>query len=418
MLLGSFYTGLSGLRANARALNVIGDNLANVNTIGFKRRAANFAEIMSSNAGTQNAAGNPIQIGLGVNTTEIISSFEQGSIQSTGIATQLALDGNGFFVLSNDGQETFTRAGNFTIDKEGYLVNPAYSKVQGYIGNNADGSIDTSSSRTNIKIDLGGISDPRATTVVRFLTNLNAAADFANSEDFQTSVEFYDSLGISHTLNVKFTSTSAGNWTYDITTDDGTPSPTTGTLAFDSSGVLSTIDGNPPADLSIAITGFASGAADQTITWDIMDDDASTASSYLSQQGTNSSNGTLFQDGYTSGVLQDVGFRQDGTMFGYFSNGQTIDLARLALATFNNPHGLRQIGNNQYLGTAAAGPASVDVPGSGGRGVTISHSLENSNVDMAEEFTKMIINQRGYQSNSKIITTIDTLLQETLNLKR
>lgn len=418
MLLGSFYTGLSGLRANAQALNVIGDNLANVNTVGFKRRAANFAEIMSSNTGSQNAAGNPIQIGLGVNTTEIISSFEQGAIQSTGIATQLALDGNGFFVLAKDGVETFSRAGNFTLDAEGYLVNPDYSFVQGYIAKNADGSIDVASAPTDIKIDLGTTSDPRSTSIVRFLTNLNAEADFANGEEFQTSVEFFDSLGIGHTMTVTFTATSAGAWNYDITTDDGTPSPTTGTLAFDAYGVLTDVDGGAPADIPITITGLSTGAADQTITWDLMDDTSTPATSYLSQLGTSSSNGTLYQDGYTTGVLQDIGFRQDGTMFGYFSNGQTIDLAQLTIATFNNLHGLRQVGNNQYLGTAASGPASHGVAGSGGRGVTISHSLENSNVDMAEEFTNMIINQRGYQSNSKIITTIDTLLQETLNLKR
>ena len=417
MLLGSFYTGLAGLRANAQALNVIGDNLANVNTVGFKRRAINFSEIMSSNTGSQNAAGNPIQIGLGVNTTEIISSFDQGAIQSTGIATQLALDGNGFFVLQNDGQETFSRAGNFTLDSEGFLVNPSHSNVRGYIERNPDGSINTASARTDIQVDLGGVSDPRSTTLIRFLTNLNA--DSTVGEEFQTSVEFFDSLGISHTMTVLFTNTAPGAWSYAISSDDGTPAPAAGTLGFDSFGVLDTVDGvNPPADLSIAITAFGSGAADQTITWDIVDDTSTTLDSYLSQQGTSSSNGTLFQDGYSSGVLQDIGFRQDGTMFGYFSNGQTIDLARIALATFNNQHGLRNIGNNQYLATAAAGPASIDVPGSGGRGVTISHSLENSNVDMAEEFTKMIINQRGYQSNSKIITTVDTLLQEAINLKR
>ncbi|PIE03218.1 MAG: hypothetical protein CSA81_03545 [Acidobacteria bacterium] len=413
MLLGSFYTGLSGLRANAKALNVIGDNLANVNTVGFKKRAANFAEIMSSNTGTQNAAGNPIQIGLGVRTTEIISSFEQGSIQSTGIASQLAIDGNGFFVLNHGNEETYTRAGNFTLDKEGYLVNPAYSRVQGYIGKRADGTIDTASARTDIKVDLGGISDPKSTSIVRFLTNLAANAE--DGDEFQTSVEFFDSLGISHQMTVTFTKTAnAGEWNYQVDLDDGTITSgnETGTLQFDNMGVLNA----PAADIDFTIDNYASGAAPQTIKWDLIDD--SSGSSYLSGQGTASSNGTLFQDGYGAGVLQDIGFRQDGTMFGYFSNGQTVDLGRLALATFNNPHGLRQVGNNQYLGTAAAGPASVSVPGSGGRGVTISHSLENSNVDMAEEFTKMIINQRGYQSNSKIITTVDTLLQETLNLKR
>lgn len=444
MITGSFYTGLSGLQASSTALNVVGNNLANINTTGFKRSQANFAQIMSNTISGISGAGNPIQTGLGVKTSEIVAKFEQGSIASTGIKTHLAIQGEGFFMADLNGTSAFTRSGNFGFNAEGSLIAANGGVVQGFLGTNADGTLDISGGVQDIRVDLGQASPPKPTGLARFITNLSAEAVLGDS--YTTTVEVFDSKGVAHQLSLAFTKTATnGEWNYDfefngdpanVTITGGAGVPVApGTVVFDASGNLSMIDGVDyqvanPVEPIVAVTNMPGGAADLAITWDLVEENPDFVapvpplpstephSSLLTSFGNKNSTGTLFQDGYGSGVLQDIDFDQDGTMIGFFDNGLTLELARVAIATFNNRGGLKQVDGGFYLPTAASGPFSVDGEGTGGRGSIISSSLESSNVDIAEEFTALIIHQRGYQSNSRTITTADQLLQEALNLKR
>lgn len=430
MLTGSFYTGLSGLQTNATALNVVGNNLANINTSGFKRSQANFNQIMSNSIRGISGAGNPIQVGLGSATAEIVAKHEQGSIATTGIKTNLAIQGEGFFQVDIAGTNHYTRSGNFGFDEQGNFVSANGGVIQGFSGTNPDGTVDTSDGIQDIQVDFGQSSAPRATGLARFISNLSAEA--ATGDSYTTSIEVFDSKGVSHQLSLEFTKTAnTGEWSYQFGFADGTVSTTAptqgdGLITFGANGTLATLDGNPinvagAANRTIGLTNLNTGASDMLVEWDLIqfdDTDPTLNTSLVTSFGNKNSTGTLFQDGYGSGVLQDLDFAQDGTMIGFFDNGLTLELARVALATFNNKQGLKQVDGGFFLPTAASGPASVDGEGTGGRGSIISSSLESSNVDIAEEFTALIIHQRGYQSNSRTITTTDQLLQEALNLKR
>jgi flagellar hook protein FlgE len=439
MLTGSFYTALSGLQGSSTALNVVGNNLANINTTGFKRSRANFGQIMASTISGISGSGNPVQIGLGVKSTEIVSRFDQGSIQTTGIKTNLAIQGEGFFQVALNGTNGYTRSGNFGFDEQGFLIAANGGRVQGFLGTLPDGSLDNSSGIQDIQIDLGQAAPPKATELARFITNLSAEA--ADADSYATTIEVFDSKGVSHQVTLTMTKTmdNAGpppttDWAYQFAfngdtanvTGGGAANTGSGTLVFDASGNLVTVDGNDIqaagyTEPTISVSGLPGGANDLTFEWDAVDtpSDASQASrGFVTNYGNTNSTGTLFQDGYGSGVLQDIDFDQEGTMIGFFSNGLTLELARVAVATFNNRNGLKQTDGGFYLPTAASGPASIDGEGTGGRGSILASSLESSNVDIAEEFTDMIIHQRGYQSNSRTIVTIDQLLQEAINLKR
>ncbi len=430
MLTSSFYTGLAGLQTSATALNVVGNNLANINTSGFKRGQANFSQVMSNSVAGISGSGNPIQTGLGTRVSEIATKFEQGSIATTGIKTNLAVQGEGFFQVNIEGNNHYTRSGNFGFDEEGKLITANGGVVQGFVGTNPDGTVILANGLTDIQVDFGQSSQPRATDSVRFISNLNAEA--LTGDTYNTSIEVYDSKGVAHQLNLLFTKTAnTGEWDYQFGFDDGTVSSTAptqgdGVITFGSNGVLSLLDGNPinvvgAANRTIAITNLNSGAADLQFEWDLIEFDSADPtnnSALVTNFGNKNSTGTLYQSGYGTGVLQDIDFDQNGTMIGFFDNGQTLEMARIALATFNNKQGLKQVDGGFYLPTAASGPASIDGEGTGGRGTIISSSLESSNVDIAEEFTSMIVYQRSYQSNSRTITTADQLLQEALNLKR
>lgn len=431
MLTGSFYSGLSGLQASATALSVVGNNLANINTTGFKRSQANFGQIMSNKVSSINGSGNPNQIGLGTRVSEIVAKFEQGSIQTTGIKTHLAIQGEGFFQVRNaDGtNKKYTRSGNFGFDEEGYLTAYNGGRVQGHLGTNPDGTVNTDGDIGDVKIDLGEASPPRATERVRFVANVSAEA--AAGESYTNTIEIFDSKGVAHQLNVTYTKTgNPGEWDYEFTFPDGAISPLagqqgTGTITFGADGNLASVDGTAitamTANRTIGLINLNTGAADMLVEWDLVEfssDPSIPNSGIMTSYGNLFNTGTLFQDGFGSGVLQDIDFAQDGTLIGFYDNGQTLELARVALATFNNKLGLKQVDGGFYVSTAASGPASIDGEGTGGKGAILSSSLEASNVDIAEEFTSLIVNQRGYQSNSRTITTTDQLLQDALSLKR
>jgi flagellar hook protein FlgE len=429
-MLTSFYSGLTGLSAYASALNIVGNNLANVNTAGFKASSINFKDLVAATFGglATSGSGNPMQVGLGVLPTSIDGIFTQGSIQNTTEATNVAIEGNGFFIVGDTEDEMlFTRAGNFSFDREGYLINPAGQYVLGYTDKDADGSIISSGTLHRIFLPANTISEPEPTTFIQLFANLNVQDDAGDV--YTASVTIYDSKGAPHTLSVEFTHNpiAGGNdaWDYEvfIPGEDvvggtaGTPYSITGGpvvqgIQFDATGTMVV----PAADVALTTPAFVNGADPLNFNWDLLygDNDVPTLTGYPFPSATNSTN----TDGYGPGNLTSIIVGSDGIIQGIFSNGQVEELAQLALATFNNPRGLLRVGGNIYAETNASGNASVGAPDTGGRGTISGSALESSNVDIATEFTNMMVFQRGYQANSRIITTSDEVIQESLNIKR
>jgi len=427
-IFGSFYSGLSGLSTHSTALNVVGSNLANINTVGYKASAISFQNLLAFQLGNGgvNGAGNPMQVGLGALPSSINPSFSQGSIQTTNEITNMAIQGRGFFVLDNAGTRLYSRAGNFTFNSEGYLVNPLGANVLGWSTLNTEGTaVDTSGEIGTIKIDQGTTDPPEATALMRFVANLDSDAEVGDT--FQTSIQVYDTLGDIHTVTVVFTNTAPGDWDYQLNTEDTAATMTGGgdttgggTISFDSNGVLTSVDGtNPPSDIAFGVTGWSNGATDSAITWDLVDPDAGTVdTTYLSGYASPSTTSTSYQDGWGVGQIRSILVNTNGEISGIFSNGRSRPLGQVALATFNNNKGLVSTGENMWASSDGSGIPTIGSAGTGGRGTVIGNSLELSNVDIAEEFTKMIVYQRGYQANSRIITTTDSLIQEALNIKR
>ena len=422
MAVGSFSAGLSGLNANGTALSVIGNNLSNINTIGFKSSAVAFGDLVSQNVGSTSA--NPTQVGLGVGTGSISPVFSQGAIENTREATNVAIQGNGFFVARNAAGNAYTRAGNFSLDSDGGLVTPDGFRVQGYTAvNPATGRIITDGTMTDLIVPPGVLRSPTATSQIRTASNLDARA--VTGDTYTTDVQIYDSLGATHVATITYTRRPAnGTWDYDITVPGaeitggvaGTPfNVATGTLVFNASGVLTTVNGAAPADVIINTPTWNNGATTSQWRWDLVDaNNVASLTGYASTSATSSKS----QNGSAAARIESISINASGEIVATFGAGQTIAVGQLALANFNNPKGLVKLGSNKYGESQAAGIANVGAAGTGGRGSLIGSALEQSNVDIAQEFTQMILAQRGYQANSKTITVSDELLQETLNLKR
>lgn len=430
-LYSSFYASLSGLSTNASNLSVIGNNLANLNTIGYKGSSGTFQDLFAASLGSQGTQGNgnPIQIGLGTRLGGITQNFSQGSFQSTSNITDLAITGQGYFALQTPvGGRAYTRAGNFTLDKFGTLVDPNGSNVLGW--NRVGNSIPTTGSAVPVQISLGTTAPPAATTILSASTNLDANAAVASvgppavpAAVFTTPMQVYDSLGASHTLLFTYTKSAvaagdpvgtASAWDLTITADDtaATVTPSITRVTFDANGIFNGSATNP----TLAISGWTNGATSPATTWEIFPTGSTTSA--LTGFASNSTTSNAFQDGFGAGTIQSLVVDQAGVITGTFTNGQTIPLAQVALAVFSNQNGLSKQGNNTWGETLASGTGTLGVANQGGRGVVLGGNLELSNVDVAEEFTKLIIAQRGYQANSRVVTTSDELLQETLNLKR
>ncbi len=419
-MIGNFYRAYTGLEVNNRGLEVIGNNLSNMNTVGFKRSQTNFEQLMSSFARGASGAGAPIQFGLGAQVSEVVPIFSQGAFLSTGLETHLALGGPGFFAVNNGGTTAYTRAGNFSFDENGALVATNGAIVQGYTQLAADGTIDTTGAVGDISIAQSRTSPAVATTTARFVTNLSAAA--TSGETFVSSMEIYDSNGVARPLNLIFTKTdTAGEWTYRIELE-GNDLPATvelanGSIQFGTDGTLAAVDGTPVSEYEnqqITISGLPNGAADQTFTWDLVDRSVQ-GFGFLTNLGETSNTGSSFQNGSGSGDLQRISFDRDGVMRGFYTNGDVLPLARLALASFPNNTGLRQLNAGFFSQTGASGEPQL---GAAGQTTILAGTLETSNVDVADEFTALIVHQRGFQSNAKTVTTTDQMLQEVVNLKR
>ena len=423
MAFGSFSAALSGLNANAIYLRVIGNNLANLNTIGFKSSAVTFKDLVSQTLKFSGGGGNPVQIGLGVVPGTISPIFSQGAIESTSEASNVAIQGDGFLVVRLGNGFAYTRAGDFSFDADGTLVSSSGNAVQGWSTlDPLTGAVITAGQPTDVVIPPGVLRPPTATTLFQTVSNLDA--DAAVGATFSASVQVVDSLGATHLVTINYTNTGAGAWTYDVTVPGaevtggvvGTPfSIGNGTLTFDAQGVLNLVDGAAPADVALVTPIWTSGAAASAITWDLVD---AAGTGHLTGFASQSATASISQNGLLAGRIESISVDNSGNIVAAFGAGQSVKIAQLALASFNNPKGLAKLGSNLYGESQAAGSSNIGTAGTGGRGTLIGSALEQSNVDIALEFTRMILAQRGYQASSRTITVSDELLLETLNLKR
>jgi flagellar hook protein FlgE len=361
---------------------------------------------------------------MGVSRPTAQQSFSQGTITSSDSPWAAAIQGNGLFMLkSAAGQSLYTRDGNFSVSSGGVLSTLTGEKVQGWMAS-ASG-LNTGVAPTDITIPAGQTLSAKATTSVSFTANLNAAgAAAAATNQLNVSVPVVDSLGNSHTLTIALTKSSTANtWTYDVTTPGedlsggiaGTQTSilsAPGTLTFNTDGTLAT---SSSSSVLLGMTGLADGAANMSMNWNLLNSDGTSS---ITQYAETSAYGGVTQDGMAAGTLTKVAIADNGQISGSFSNGQQKVLGQLALATFQNTDSLEGVGNNNYAATGASSTASVGTPQSGDRGQIVSGSLENSNVDIATQFTNLITFQRGYQASSRVITTEDNMLQDLLQIIR
>jgi flagellar hook protein FlgE len=415
----NFSIPLSGLTAESTALSAIANNLSNQNTVGYKDTSVLFSDLFYQQLGTT-GSGDPIQVGAGTEVGSMPSLFTQGSVEDTGVPTDVAIQGSGFFVVQNgDGSLNYTRAGDFSVDANNYLITANGQQVLGYPAVN--GVVNTGTGIAPLQLGAGTISPPTATTSVALTTNLNASA--AVGDTFSTPVNVYDSLGASHTLTFTFTNTGPGAWSYAVTIPaadvGGTGNPVQvaqGNLAFNSSGNLITPAGNVTG-ITVGTpntAALADGAANLSFTWDLY----SNGTPLLTQVASASSTSATNQNGSGSGSLESYTIGSDGTITGSFSNGKTQALGQLALANFANPDGLQLDGSTDYSPTLASGAAVVGVAGTGGLGTISGGALEESNVDIATEFSNLIVAQRGFEADAKAVTTFDQITQDTIALKQ
>jgi flagellar hook protein FlgE len=408
----SFSIPLSGLNASSTGLSVIANNLANLNTVGFKGQTSQFQDLFYQQIGTS-GDGNAIQEGVGTSVAGITADLTQGSIQSTGVPTDVAIQGTGYFIVNKAGETLYTRAGNFSLGPTGQLLTQDGGAVEGYPAVN--GVVNANATLGPLSIATGLTNPPKATANAQLSMNLNSGTAVGGT--FSTAVVVYDSLGASHVLTYTFTKTAANTWGYTVTIPaadlkaGGNPVVGQGTLTFNGNGQLAP----PPANANAAITvsNLADGANNLTFNWNLFD---ANGAGLVTQVAGPSATSATQQDGYSSGSLVSFTIGSDGTIQGVFSNGQTTPLGQIALASFANEQGLIRNGSNEFLASLASGPANVGAPNTGGRGTLSGGALEQSNVDIATQFAQLIVAERSYQANAKSITTFDQVTQTAINL--
>jgi flagellar hook protein FlgE len=410
----SLSTALSGLNAAENALQTISNNLANMNTDGYKSQTTTFADLFYQTYGNS-GSGNPIQTGLGVQVTGTAQDFSNGAVASTGVSSNMALNGSGFFVVQDSsGAQTYTRNGDFTTNAAGQLVTLGGQLVMGYPAVN--GVVSQSGALQPINVGSGTSAPATPTSNFSLTTNLDAGT--AVNGTFQSPISVYDSLGDSHVLTVTYTLTGPNTWSYNVTIPSsdiqgGTGSTTqvgTGTLTFNSSGQLV----SPTSPIALSTGALSDGASGLNLNWQLTD---ANGNSLLTQTASASSNNATTQDGFAAGVLSSYSVLADGTVDGTFSNGQTQAIGQVAVASFANPEGLTLDGDNQYSATAASGAAVIGTAATAGRGTIAGSSVEQSNVDMATQFSELIVYQRAYEANAKAITAFDQMEQATIQMK-
>lgn len=440
-IMGSFFSSIAGLNSNGVAMEVIGNNIANINTTAFKNNRPEFSDVLSRASGG-------FEIGRGSRVSDVITMFSQGAFQTTNNVTDLALEGAGFFVVNNEKGQFYTRAGNFHIDELGYMVNPSGSRLQGF-------ALDTKERFTGNPIDIlipAAPLQPQATgdgtmegTGVSISANLDSGAELnpgglafdindpLGTSNFTTSVTTYDTLGNSHMLSIYFrksAESSTGNaWEYHVVVDENDAEVTpardvicqSGELVFDEYGRMVsesvTFDGDP----TNPYFNFKGGAEqNQQIGFDFGESivEGGTGTSGTTQYSQPSSILAATQDGYGPSFLMNINIDEAGKVYGQYNNGQTRAFAQLSVVNFRNVSALSRLGGNMFSETHDSGQPLHGVANGGGNGRIFANTLELSNVDLAEEFVHMITSQRGFQANSRSISTADEMMQELVNLKR
>lgn len=410
-MLRSMASAISALRNHQTFMDVVSTNIANINTTGYKASRVTFQDLLSQSltmgsAPTEGVGGtNPVQVGLGMRLGGIDTIFTQGNPRATGQPRDLAIQGDGFFVLEKGGETYYSRDGAIDVGTDSTLVNPTTGmRLMGWMAD-ATGAINTGLPAGVITIPYG-TGEARATSEVTYQGNLDSAA--VAGDTVEATIPVYDSLGEIHALTLTFTKTANNReWSWAVTAPAGVTvaNPVGTTITFDVNGAYSA-----PATTTIDLTGFANGAANMTgITLDF---------SSLTQLAKVSEVGASNQDGLSAGTLIDFSVNEFGEVLGLYSNGMSRTVAQIALASFNNPAGLLRMGQNLFFPSPNSGTPTMGAPGDGTRGRVWSGYLEMSNVDLAREFTDMIIAQRGFQANSRVVTTSDEILQELVNLKR
>ena len=463
-MMRSLYAGVSGMQNHQTRLDVIGNNVANVNTTGFKRGRVNFQDMISQQMSgaasptTEVGGVNPKEVGLGVTVAAIDTVFTQGNLQTTGVSTDVAIQGNGFFVMKNGEESFYTRAGAFSLDSEGTLVNPANGmRVQGWMADEINGQmvLQTAGSTEDLIIPVGSKDPAKATENVNFACNLNKNTpeilEGASPEDiargtWSTEQKIYDSFGNEHMLNVSFTRVvgNPNQWQATVVIDpdmaeesqtrvglnttDGQENTflinfdNTGTLqsVTDSAGNLTNPEGQIVLQTSFNVIG-ANPDEDGNPTRQTLNINLGTIGSQkntITQSASSSSTKAFYQDGYTMGYLDNFKIDSSGIITGVYSNGTNRTIGQIALATFANQGGLEKAGDNTYVESNNSGMANIGTSGIAGKGSMLAGALEMSNVDLTEQFTDMIVTQRGFQASSKTIQTADTLLDTVMSLKR
>lgn len=405
-ILTSMFTAVTGLSTYGNAMGVIGNNIANIGTAGFKSSRATFADLISSSVSGASGGG---QVGLGVYMNDVQTNFTQGSMTTTGNTFDLAIDGTGFYLLRNSsGINLYSRAGQFKVDNLGQVTDSSGALLQGY---QADTNGNITSTVGNITLSSSAVA-PQATTTATILGNLNASSTvptttFATTDttsyNFSTGTTFYDSLGNSHQMQLYFRKTAANAWGVYSQIDGGTATAQT-SMTFSAAGAVTA--GGSQTVSAVLTTG---ATTPQTVTVSLAG---------LTQFGTASGVISNIQNGFGAGTLEKISVDKQGQVVAQFTNGQTKALAQVVLNRFTNPDGLLSNGDNHFTETVESGAALAGAPTVNGMGQILSGTVEQSNVDLGKEFVDMIITQRAFQANSRAITTSDEMLQELVNLKR
>ncbi len=415
-MMRALFSGVSGLRNQQTKMDVIGNNIANVNTVGFKASRVTFKEAfvqLIQGASRPGALGgtNPIQIGTGVNLGSIDQLFTQGSLENTGQKLDLAIQGDSLFILNNGQRQVYTRAGNFQLDANGNLVSASTGYiVQGLVAN-AQGNFSSGSAIGDIRLQVNALAPAQQTSQISLAGNLDASAAVGDTHSMGITV--YDSAGAPHALQLTFTNTAPGQWDWTASSPTAAVTPAgSGTVSFNANGSLAGFT-YPGGASSLTLTPAGGQPFSITI-------DPGTVNGFNGLAGfANPSNAVVnSQNGYASGTLQELSVDARGIVTGFFSNGVSRSLAQIALARFNNPSGLNRAGENVFEASPNSGQAVIGFAGATDPSSISAGALESSNVDISQEFTNMIIAQRGFQANARVITTADEMLHELVNIRR
>lgn len=427
---GSFYTGLSGLNASGTAMSIVGDNIANINTTGFKNSSPEFQDILGLSL-TGVLGSN--QTGAGTNIQSVDVNYIQGTFETTGVATDVAINGRGFFIVKDPSTNAqfYTRAGHFNFDNQGYYVNSLGDRVQGFLYDSTGTTLIQSLS--DIQINQNSMIAPQVTTQAKMILNLDSSAtpptggwDITKpttTSNYTTPITIYDTMGQAHVIQVYFTKTAANTWEWHgVIANSDTSAGGTGyslfgegvtagstLLEFDANGVLT----SPTAavafhDQTANPITYANGVDATNSTIDFTG---------TTQYGTASAVQSTNQDGFAPGTTSNISIDDQGNLTANYTNGQVKKIARLALSNFPNINGLQRKGDTLYVETVASGQPLTNNAGEGGMGTISSSMLEESNVDLAGEIVKMIVIQRGYEANSKVISTTDQMLNTLINIR-